>query len=108
VRGGAARRSVPRARATAPPRPWSTGNASRSSSPPTTRSADRDDARRIPEFVDRILVVDDASTRRDGGHGARLADPRVELVRASGTAGVGAAIVTGYEQALAEGSTSSA
>ncbi len=56
----------------------------------------------IPEFVDRILVVDDAS--RDGT--AELVrssdDPRVELVSRDENGGVGAAIVTGYERALAE------
>ena len=29
----------------------------------------------IPSFVDRIVVVDDASTRRDGGEGAQLRRP---------------------------------
>ena len=56
----------------------------------------------IPEFVDRIYVVDDASTdatavrARDGG------DPRVELIRHEQNEGVGAAIVTGYRRALDE------
>ena len=56
----------------------------------------------IPEFVDRILVVDDAS--RDGT--AELVrssgDPRVQLVARDENGGVGAAIVTGYQRALAE------
>ena len=56
----------------------------------------------IPEFVDRILVVDDAS----GDGTAELVrssdDPRVELVAREENGGVGAAIVTGYERALAE------
>ncbi len=57
----------------------------------------------IPEFVDRILVVDDAS--KDGTADAvqALSDPRVELVARERNGGVGAAIVTGYEQALTEG-----
>jgi glycosyltransferase involved in cell wall biosynthesis len=56
----------------------------------------------IPEFVDRILVVDDASS--DGTAVAVQAspDPRVELVARDSNGGVGAAIVTGYERALAE------
>jgi glycosyltransferase involved in cell wall biosynthesis len=56
----------------------------------------------IPEFVDRILVVDDASS--DGTAVAVQAspDPRVELVPRESNGGVGAAIVTGYERALAE------
>jgi glycosyltransferase involved in cell wall biosynthesis len=57
----------------------------------------------IPEFVDRILVVDDAS--RDGTAAVvrSSTDPRVELVGRAENGGVGAAIVTGYERALAEG-----
>ncbi len=57
----------------------------------------------IPEFVDRILVVDDAS--RDGTAAAvrALADPRVELVARESNGGVGAAIVSGYERALEQG-----
>jgi glycosyltransferase involved in cell wall biosynthesis len=57
----------------------------------------------VPDFVDRILVVDDAS--RDGtGAAARAAgDRRVEVLTHERNAGVGAAIVTGYERAVAEG-----
>ncbi len=65
----------------------------------------------VPDFVDRIFVVDDAS--RDGTATAARAvgDPRLEVVtheRNSGVgaaivnSGVGAAIVTGYQRALAE------
>ncbi len=58
--------------------------------------------RGIPEFVDAILVVDDAS--RDGTAAAAEAagDPRVEVVRHERNAGVGAAIATGYRRALEE------
>jgi glycosyltransferase involved in cell wall biosynthesis len=58
--------------------------------------------RGIPEFVDRILVVDDAS--RDGTADAAEAvgDPRVEVVRHERNQGVGAAIATGYRRALEE------
>src|ERR671910_2908481 len=57
----------------------------------------------IPEFVDRILVVDDAS-RDDTARVVRSsADPRVELVARDENGGVGAAIVTGYRRALDEG-----
>jgi glycosyltransferase involved in cell wall biosynthesis len=56
----------------------------------------------VPEFVDRIFVVDDASqdgtAMRAGGAG----DSRVELVRHERNGGVGAAIVSGYKQALRE------
>src|ERR671934_272886 len=59
--------------------------------------------RGIPEFVDRIYVVDDAS--RDGtGEAARSAgDGRVVIVRHERNSGVGAAIVTGYRRAVADG-----
>jgi glycosyltransferase involved in cell wall biosynthesis len=59
--------------------------------------------RGIPEFVDRIYVVDDASG--DGTvEAARAAgDGRVELVAHERNEGVGAAIVTGYRRAVADG-----
>jgi glycosyltransferase involved in cell wall biosynthesis len=57
----------------------------------------------IPEFVDRILVVDDASTDGTAALVRASGDPRVELVPRERNGGVGAAIVTGYERALAEG-----
>ncbi len=58
--------------------------------------------RGIPEFVDRILVVDDAS--RDGTIDAAgaVGDPRVQVLRHEHNAGVGAAIATGYRRALEE------
>jgi glycosyltransferase involved in cell wall biosynthesis len=57
----------------------------------------------VPPFVDRIIVVDDAS--RDGtAAAARSAgDGRVEVLAHERNAGVGAAIVTGYQRAVAEG-----
>jgi glycosyltransferase involved in cell wall biosynthesis len=57
----------------------------------------------VPEFVDRIIVVDDAS--RDGTAEAARAvgDPRLEVVSHDHNSGVGAAIVTGYRRAIAEG-----
>ena len=59
--------------------------------------------RGVPDFVDRIFVVDDAS--RDGTAAAArgVGDPRVEVLTHERNAGVGAAIVTGYEHAVAEG-----
>jgi glycosyltransferase involved in cell wall biosynthesis len=59
--------------------------------------------RGIPDFVDRIIVVDDAS--RDGtAEAARAAgDSRVDVVTHERNAGVGAAIVTGYRRAVANG-----
>ena len=56
----------------------------------------------VPSFVDRIIVVDDAS--RDGtAAAARSAgDARVEVITHDRNAGVGAAIVTGYHRAVEE------
>jgi glycosyltransferase involved in cell wall biosynthesis len=56
----------------------------------------------IPEFVDRIVVVDDASGDATGERARGLGDARVEVLRHERNGGVGAAIVTGYKQALAE------
>jgi len=56
----------------------------------------------VPEFVDRIYVVDDRS--KDGTVAAvrGLNDPRVELIEHEQNEGVGGAIITGYGRALAE------
>jgi glycosyltransferase involved in cell wall biosynthesis len=54
----------------------------------------------IPAFVDRIYVVDDAS--RDGTAEKAEVDSRVQLIRHEENRGVGAAIVTGYRQAIAD------
>ncbi len=58
--------------------------------------------REIPEFVDRIYVVDDASRDATGERAGELGDERVEVVRHEHNRGVGAAIVTGYRRALEE------
>src|SRR5690242_13519869 len=57
----------------------------------------------IPELVDRIIVVDDAS--RDGTAAAAetSGDPRVEVIAHDKNKGVGAAILTGYQKALEHG-----
>jgi glycosyltransferase involved in cell wall biosynthesis len=55
----------------------------------------------IPPFVDRIFVVDDASTDTTAARAQDL-DPRVQLIQRKRNGGVGAAIVTGYRQAIAE------
>ncbi len=60
----------------------------------------------MPELVDRIIVVDDASTdgtaavleQAKGRHGCRL-----KVIRHETNGGVGAAIVTGYKAAMAAG-----
>jgi len=58
--------------------------------------------RGVPDFVDRILVVNDAS--RDGTAAAARAagDSRVEVLTHERNSGVGAAIITGYQRALEE------
>src|SRR5439155_11990995 len=56
----------------------------------------------VPDFVDRIIVVDDAS--HDGtvgcAHAAAAADARITVLPREQNGGVGAAIVTGYKRAL--------
>jgi glycosyltransferase involved in cell wall biosynthesis len=58
--------------------------------------------RSIPDFVDRVIVVDDRS--RDGTVEVvrGLGDPRVEVLEHERNLGVGAAILTGYRQAIEE------
>jgi glycosyltransferase involved in cell wall biosynthesis len=60
----------------------------------------------MPAFVDRIVVVDDASSDRTAEilceAGQRMGD-RLKVIRHKKNGGVGAAIVTGYKAALADG-----
>ena len=58
--------------------------------------------RSIPDFVDRVLVVDDASGDGTVAAVRGLGDPRVELIVHERNLGVGAAIITGYKRALEE------
>src|SRR5688572_7828184 len=53
----------------------------------------------VPDFVDRIVVVDDRSNDGTAAAVEALGDPRVELIRHERNQGVGAAIVTGYKRA---------
>jgi glycosyltransferase involved in cell wall biosynthesis len=62
-----------------------------------------DTLRGIPEFVDRIYVVDDASHDATAARAGEVGDERVEVVRHERNAGVGAAIVSGYKRSLEEG-----
>jgi glycosyltransferase involved in cell wall biosynthesis len=59
----------------------------------------------VPAFVDRILIVDDAST--DGtverAHALAEGDSQIAVVARERNGGVGTAIVTGYERALEDG-----
>jgi glycosyltransferase involved in cell wall biosynthesis len=57
----------------------------------------------IPEFVDRVYVVDDSSGDATAARAREAGDPRVEVISHPQNEGVGAAIVTGYRRALAEG-----
>ena len=57
----------------------------------------------IPELVDKVFVVDDASEDGTANAARAAADPRVEVITHERNAGVGAAIVTGYKRALEDG-----
>jgi len=57
----------------------------------------------IPPFVDRIYVVDDASTDATVEQARAVGDVRLVVVSHESNRGVGAAIVTGYERAVADG-----
>jgi glycosyltransferase involved in cell wall biosynthesis len=59
--------------------------------------------RGIPAFVDRIVVVDDASVDDTLAHAEGAACPRTELLRHAENRGVGAAIATGIADALRNG-----
>jgi glycosyltransferase involved in cell wall biosynthesis len=58
---------------------------------------------RVPGFVDGIYVVDDASPDATLAVASGVGDPRVHAWAHAENLGVGAAIVSGYRRALAEG-----
>jgi glycosyltransferase involved in cell wall biosynthesis len=56
----------------------------------------------VPDFIDEILVIDDASSD-DTGARAQASSTRALVIRHKSNAGVGRAITTGYRRALALG-----
>jgi glycosyltransferase involved in cell wall biosynthesis len=54
----------------------------------------------MPSFVDRVVVVDDASRDATASSARAVGDGRVEVVVHERNRGVGAAIVTGYRRAM--------
>lgn len=59
--------------------------------------------RAIPELVDLVVVVDDASRDATSEAARAVGDARVEVVRHPHNRGVGAAIATGYARAFERG-----
>jgi len=59
--------------------------------------------RKLPSYVDCIYVVDDASDDSTSERARSSGDARVSVLRHRQNRGVGAAIATGYRQALTDG-----
>ncbi len=59
--------------------------------------------RSIPEYVDRVIVVDDGSSDETSARARAVDDARVCVLRHEQNRGVGAALCTGYAHAFAEG-----
>ncbi|MDO8785476.1 MAG: glycosyltransferase family 2 protein [Syntrophales bacterium] len=60
----------------------------------------RDVIRRIPPYVDWIIVTDDASTDGTVVAVKQMSDPRICLLRHKQNLGVGGAVVTGFQKAI--------
>ena len=58
--------------------------------------------RSMPDYVDRVWVIDDASRDGTAQRASQLGDPRVRVIRHAKNLGVGMALCTGYRAALAE------
>ena len=56
----------------------------------------------VPGFVDRVYVIDDASSDGTGDRARGAGDKRIEVIRHERNEGVGAAILTGYRRAREE------
>ena len=59
--------------------------------------------RGVPAWIDRIYVVDDACPDESGKTAKALGDDRVMVLHRHQNGGVGAAVKTGYRQAMADG-----
>jgi dolichol-phosphate mannosyltransferase len=59
--------------------------------------------RGVPDFVDTVTVVDDASTDDTAEVAKGVGDPRVTVLGSPVNEGVGGAMVRGFEHALALG-----
>jgi len=59
--------------------------------------------RTVPDYVDRIYVVDDGSTDDTARRARSLGSPRIVVMRQASNRGVGAAIVSGYARGVREG-----
>lgn len=59
--------------------------------------------RTMPELVDHIVVVDDASTDATAAKARAVGDSRIQVLVHDQNGGVGAAVITGHRQALALG-----
>ena len=55
---------------------------------------------RLPEYVDKIIVVDDCSTDDTFRVASASVDPRVVVMRTAHNGGIGEAMCLGYHKAL--------